>query len=142
MCQAPDLLIVRGFSSVETQDYPQAIADYKRVIEIDPQSLLGWGNLAWTLYRTGDLTGAIEVGRKAQAIDPTAFWIWANLGLCYAAKGDWQSARPLYETRLSGASETAIKGALTEIEKALRKNPDGAALKQAQVLLKSRLLHK
>ena len=58
--------------------YPEAIADAQQALGIDPKSASAWNNIGYSLYKTGDLNGALAAYDKALVLaprqQPSLFW--------------------------------------------------------------------
>jgi tetratricopeptide (TPR) repeat protein len=83
--------------SVNTNDYPAAIAEYKKVLDKLPRSSDTWMRLGETYRRAGDLQGATAAFKKAQEITPNNVTPYVQLALLYDTSGRRDEARPLYE---------------------------------------------
>jgi len=97
----PDLaliLINRGQMHEALKNYPAAIADYKKAIEIDPDSWLPHNNLAF-LYAASEQdelrngAQALEHAQKASDLLPTKYWLtYSALAVAYAETGQFEKA--------------------------------------------------
>ncbi len=65
----------------------KAIEAAQRAIELDPESLLGYGSLGIAYVREGRAEDARAAYVRALACDPDSAWIHANLGLLYRWQG-------------------------------------------------------
>ena len=83
--------------SVGTEDYPTAIAEYKKVLEKMPRSSDVWMRVGETYRRSGDLKSAADSFKKAQEIAPNNVTPYLQLALLYDTTGQKVDARPLYE---------------------------------------------
>ena len=77
-------------------DYDEAIAAYKKVVEIEPDNGDGWNNLGATYLQTARFEESIPVFQKANALLPTAD-TYTNLGIAYTSLGRYADAVPAYE---------------------------------------------
>ncbi len=77
-------------------DYDEAIAAYKKVVEIEPDNGDGWNNLGATYLQTARFEESIPVFQKASALLPTAD-TYTNLGIAYTSLGRYADAVPAYE---------------------------------------------
>ena len=76
-----------GFRHFGEQRWDEAIAAYRRAVEIDPNLAIAWNGLAMALHRKGDLDGAIEAGRRLVALEPDEPLGHTSLSIFYQAKG-------------------------------------------------------
>lgn len=65
----------------------QAVASYRRALELAPELTLAWNGLAMALAEQGDLDGAIEAGRRLVELDPDDPLGHTSLSLFYQRKG-------------------------------------------------------
>jgi serine/threonine protein kinase/tetratricopeptide (TPR) repeat protein len=75
----------------------EAIAEYGKVIELNPESALAHNNLAWFLAtcpepKFRDPNRAVELARKAVDLDPKQPTHWNTLGVTYYRTRDWEGA--------------------------------------------------
>ncbi|MGA3179859.1 MAG: tetratricopeptide repeat protein [Verrucomicrobiota bacterium] len=82
----------------------EAVAQYRKALEINPDYELARNNLGFVLFKKGELEGAIAEYRKALEIQPDDTEAHYRLGIALAGKGD-------------------SKGAIAQFEKALEINP-------------------
>lgn len=94
-------------------------------------------NVGWWQYRAGELQEAIATDKKALALNRNQPIALNNLGLAYAALGDWQDAEPAYRQSLRLSHGKLHYGALVDVQSALQVQPHSAALRQALALLRS-----
>ena len=76
-----------AFQHFTRGEFPEAIAAYRRCLEIAPDHANAWSGLAMALSRTGDLDGAIEAGQRAVALDPEEPLGHTSLSMFYQQKG-------------------------------------------------------
>ena len=86
-----------------------AIADYTKVIEIDPSYPLAYNNRSTAYTDKGDYDRAIADLTKAIEIDPKSVYGQHNRGLAYHKKGayDLAIALPQFDPRLAPVSARA-----------------------------------
>ena len=75
----------------------KALADFERIIEIDPAEPGGHNDLAWFLATALDASvrdpqRAVLLARKAVQLAPGAGGCWNTLGVALYRKGDWKAA--------------------------------------------------
>ena len=77
---------------------PDALAEYKEALRIDPKSVLAYGNLAGTyLYQMGDVSSALPLCQKILELDPGNAWAQDCLGWSYFAKNELPQAQAAFE---------------------------------------------
>jgi tetratricopeptide (TPR) repeat protein len=81
-----------GVSQFYSKNYSAAIAAYDKAIELDPTNAVVFDLKGYSLLRTGDSQGAIDVLKQAIAIDRKYLWAHYDLALAYWAVGDTSSA--------------------------------------------------
>jgi superkiller protein 3 len=105
-------------------DLDKAIAIYRKLIEIDPKSADGYLALSGTLWKKGDLKGAVEVCRTAiERVEPRSVWmVYQVLGTSLEPQGNLDGAIAAYRK----ATELNDKVANTQLllADALRKKGD------------------
>jgi Flp pilus assembly protein TadD len=65
----------------------EAVAGYRRALEVDPALAIAWNGLAMALARQGDLDGAIEAGRRLVELEPDEPLGHTSLSIFYQRKG-------------------------------------------------------
>ena len=65
----------------------EAVAGYRRALELDPKLAIAWNGLAMTRERAGDLDGAIAAARKLVELDPDEALGHTSLSRFYQRKG-------------------------------------------------------
>ncbi|MGA3318297.1 MAG: protein kinase [Candidatus Korobacteraceae bacterium] len=77
---------------------PEALAEYKEAIRIDPRLVLAYGNLGSTyLYQMGDVASAMPVCQKVLELDTGNAWAQDCLGWSYFAKNELPQAQAAFE---------------------------------------------
>jgi Flp pilus assembly protein TadD len=64
-------------------DLVEAIAKYRRCVEIEPDFFDGWHALGMALMKNGDCVAAIEAGKRAVELHPNDQLAWSSLSLLY-----------------------------------------------------------
>jgi tetratricopeptide (TPR) repeat protein len=77
--------------------YAEAIAFYRRVIEVDPADAEAHNDLGLALHYTGASSEALEVLREGTRKDPAFQRVWLTLGFVSANSGDRAAAREALE---------------------------------------------
>ncbi len=65
----------------------EAIAGYRRAVEIDPELAIAWNGLAMALAQRGDLDGALQAGRRLVELEPDDPLGHTSLSMFYQRKG-------------------------------------------------------
>ncbi len=76
-----------AFQHFTRGELPEAVAAYRRAVELDPDHVNAWSGLAMALARSDDLDGAIEAGRRAVELDPDEPLGHTSLSMFYQQKG-------------------------------------------------------
>jgi len=111
IAKSPEQLEYRlalGNISVNSADYPTAIAEYKKILDKAPKSADILLRLGETYRRSGDLDGAVSNFKKAQEVSPNNAVPYLQLALLYDTTGQRSNARPLYEQALRLQPNNAI----------------------------------
>ncbi|PHS02223.1 MAG: hypothetical protein COA78_21655, partial [Blastopirellula sp.] len=109
-------LLLRGTTYDSMGQYPEALADFKRAAELEPEGWIGHFNLAFLLasckdddIRNGTL--ALEHAQKAFDLLPTKYGTsYTILAVAYAELGDFEKAIDLQkQARTLGSEEDYVK---------------------------------
>ena len=65
----------------------EAVAGYRRCLEVDPTYANAWNGLAMALAQQGDLDAAIEAGKKLVELQPEEPLGHTSLSMFYQRKG-------------------------------------------------------
>jgi Flp pilus assembly protein TadD len=65
----------------------EAIAAYRKAIELSPELATAWNGLAMALAKQGDLDAAIEAGLRYVELDPDEPLAHTSLSVLYQQKG-------------------------------------------------------
>lgn len=98
-------LLRRGICYRHNNQFPEALADFNRMISLDSSDVIGYSNLGYTYYEASDLHHAKEQYDKALAINPV-------YPTC------------LYRMAIALFDENRFPDALTYIDRALNESPD------------------
>ena len=112
-------LLRRGIIYRQNDAFPDAIADFKRFVSINPESAIGYSNLGFTYYKANDIPHAKEQYSKALSINPS-----------YPAC--------LYRMSLALFDEGAYFDALGYIDRAIKEKSDSIAYhrRRLKILMK------
>ena len=104
-------LYFRGICYERTKQWPLAEADFKRVLEIEPDNADALNYLGYTWVDRGEnLTEAFEMIRKALELEPNSGAITDSLGWAHYKLGQYEEAKTKLEdaVQLSPSSATII----------------------------------
>jgi len=76
-----------AFSHFAAGRIDEAVAGYRRALELDPELAIAWNGLAMTLERAGDLDGAIAAARRLIELEPDEALGHTSLSRFYQQKG-------------------------------------------------------
>jgi Flp pilus assembly protein TadD len=93
----PDQLLSHAIDEQQHGDFPAAIRDYRKVIELRPNEAQAKVNLGAALVHLGQFDEAIAMYRAALTSVKDKNPILLNLGLAYYKKGDFEHAREQLE---------------------------------------------
>ncbi|MBE2282207.1 MAG: tetratricopeptide repeat protein [Prosthecobacter sp.] len=68
-------------------ELPEAIALYRRCVELKPDFFDGWHALGMALLRTGEVKEAIGAGLMATTLQPNDLLAWTALSQMYVSNG-------------------------------------------------------
>ncbi|MBI2088950.1 MAG: tetratricopeptide repeat protein [Deltaproteobacteria bacterium] len=117
-------------------DYASAAAEYRKVIEVRPESAEAHNNLGVALEKMGDLEGAVGAFTQAIALRGDYSEAWSNRGWAYAGLKRWPEARRDFEHGLK--INPGDDGALYGLSRTLKEARDYAGAGQALRTLTAR----
>ena len=94
---SPDHLLARAIDEQQQGDYPSAIRDYRKLLELRPGAVEAKVNLGAALAHIGDFDGAIAMYLSALPSISQKNAVRLNLALAYYKKGDFASAGEQFE---------------------------------------------
>jgi Flp pilus assembly protein TadD len=103
---------MQGNEFSQTGDFEKAVAEYKKVLDLEPQHVDAMSNLGVAYYNLGQLDEAIEQYSKAIEIAPSDADIHSNLAAAYVQK--YQSSR----------AQGQLESALEEYTEAVELEPN------------------
>jgi tetratricopeptide (TPR) repeat protein len=110
----------RGYQYWLQGDNQQAMDDFRRAAELDPNHYNSRSLLGWLTYLSGDYRRSAEASRAAVSLDPTEPRGHFNQGLALVAAGDTERARQAYEAGIAAANAlTATQVTLARYDEAL-----------------------
>ena len=94
----PDQLLKAAIDEQQHGDYPAAIRDYRKLLELRPDTVEAKVNLGAALAHQGQFDEAIALYQAALPSLSFKNPVLLNLGLAYYKKGDFASAQEQFET--------------------------------------------
>src|ERR1700730_15575487 len=91
--QDADQILKAAIDAQQHGDYDAAIRDYRRVLELRPNTFEAKVNLGAALVHQGQFDAAIDQYKSALASSPQNRAVLLNLALAYYKKGDFKAAR-------------------------------------------------
>ena len=79
----------RGIILLKKGQYSQALMDFKKATDLDPNFLLGYNNIALCYRAIGNIEYAVKYLMKVIQIDPNILETRINLGSCYSDLGKY-----------------------------------------------------
>lgn len=76
-----------GFAHFAAGRVDQALASYRRALELDPQLAIAWSGVSRALERQGQLDEAIEAARRVVELEPEDPLSHTNLSRLYMQNG-------------------------------------------------------
>jgi Flp pilus assembly protein TadD len=130
---APDHVEARtllGWLKMEVhRDYPAAIKEYVRVVELQPDAAGAFNNLGVAYKKNGDLEKAVDNFNRALELRQDYSEALSNRGWSYAEQGRWSEARRDFERALELNPDD--QGALYGLSRVLREQRDYAGAQKA-----------
>lgn len=93
--------MIRGKLALEAKRYQDAVVEFRKAIEADPESVSAYVNLGSTLVQLGDSKGASEQFEKALTIDSNNLTARFNLAVLFAKANEHQKAIVHLQTLLT-----------------------------------------
>jgi tetratricopeptide (TPR) repeat protein len=93
----PDQLLKSAIEEQQHGDYPSAIRDYRKVLELRPNIIEAKVNLAAALVHVGQYDTAIAMYREVLPALSFKNPVLLNLGLAYYKKGDFKNASEQFD---------------------------------------------
>jgi tetratricopeptide (TPR) repeat protein len=93
----PDQLLNTAIEAQQHGDYQAAIRDYRKLLELRPDTVEAKVNLGAALAHVGDFDGAIAMYKSALPSMSQKNGVLRDLALAYYKKGDFQNANEQFE---------------------------------------------
>lgn len=92
-----DVHLVAGLLKTNVGLYEQAVADFQRVIELQPNNADAYRRLGMVYSNTNQLEEAVAAFRRAIAVQPQNFRNYRELGTFYMDRDNYAEAIPFYK---------------------------------------------
>ncbi len=115
----PELFVAQGQLYETTGQYPKAIDNYSKALEIEPKNVSAMVSLARLHDRQNDPAKSIEFYKKAIELSPTDASMHVELGMIYKKQGQLAAAKESFQRAVNlqpkdAGHRTALAGALLE----------------------------
>jgi tetratricopeptide (TPR) repeat protein len=113
-----ELQLLMGTTAFTAGDFPRAVADLQKSVELNPKLSDAWSYYGLALFATGEVTRSREAFLKALALDPNDFQSNLNIGLSMRLDKRYDEGLPYFERALSvrpGDLATQYQIALTKL---------------------------
>lgn len=97
---------MEGIRYAKQQDYDRAIASFTRAVQVDPNYIRGYVNLAIIYKKLQDFQEAINYLQKAREIDPNLVDIYTNLSDIYRQQGNFEKAKEYADKAIELTQDT------------------------------------
>ena len=81
-----------GVEHLRRSEFIDAIAAFRKAVEIDPKLVRAWNNLGSALAQAGDMQDSVDAFKRAVALSPEDLQLRMNLGIALRAMGDADAA--------------------------------------------------
>jgi tetratricopeptide (TPR) repeat protein len=127
-----------AFDLLTKGQHDKALAEFRKLVEIEPDDTAALNNLGSALSETGQFDQAVAQFRKVLSIDPDNYKAYSNLGVALGRIGKFEEAAAQFEQALSISPDDArthsafgavlfnsgrADAAMPHLEKALDLNP-------------------
>jgi tetratricopeptide (TPR) repeat protein len=96
-----DALLASGIRHMEDGRMGPAVADFTRVIELQPEFAEGWNKRATAYYIMGDLDQSLHDCDEVIKRNPSHFGALSGYGLIYVQRGELERALEYFERALA-----------------------------------------
>jgi tetratricopeptide (TPR) repeat protein len=97
-----------GSALATTRKYEPAMAEFQKVLQIEPKSTMAYVRLAQLDLLKGQPDAALDYYQKALALEPTSPTVNTAIGDVYLSKGDLKSAGKYFQTALAQNSRDPV----------------------------------
>jgi tetratricopeptide (TPR) repeat protein len=99
---------MNGSALATAKKYDAASAEFQKVLQIDPKSVMGYVRLAQLHQVMGQPDAALDSYQKALALQPTSPVVNTAIGDIYLSKGDLKSAGKYFQAALAENSHDPV----------------------------------
>jgi len=85
-------LTQQGWQLWQDQKYPEALADFQKAVDLNPNETNAWNDLGWAQFNCGEPHGAEQSFQKVIALDPKAPGALNGLGQIYLSERKYDAA--------------------------------------------------
>ncbi len=100
-----DLLMARAVATMDSDNYPVALALLDAIVGLQPEWAEGWNKRATARYLSGDAEGAMADIARTLALDPRHLGALAGMGMILEDAGRRDDALRAYERALAIAPQ-------------------------------------
>ena len=104
-------------------------------LQARPDDAECWGRLGWRQFKAGSYAASVNSSHHALILDKRLASAWLNLGLCYAAQGNWPLAQRTYVNALPHCRTEDLQTGIADLAVAVRNHPDQEVLQKSFLLL-------
>ena len=77
--------------------YDQAVREYQRAIQLNPELVVIRNNLSMVYLEQGNYAGAIQESKRALELNPDNATSYNNIGMAYFREGDFPAAEKYWQ---------------------------------------------
>ena len=99
---------IYGSALATAKKYDQAMAEFQKVLQIDPKSMMAYFRMAQLHQVMGQTDAALDSYQKALALQPTSPMVNNAIGNLYLSKDDLKSAGKYFQAALAENSHDPV----------------------------------
>ncbi len=99
---------MNGSALATAKKYDAATAEFQKVLQIDPKSMLAYVRIAQIHHVAGQTDAALDYYQKALALQPNSTMVNTAIGDVYMTKGDLKSAGKYFQAALAENSHDPV----------------------------------
>ncbi len=96
-----ELRLLMGTTAFTARDFPHAVADLRKAVEMNPALPDAWTYYGLALLATGEMTASRNAFLKALEHDPNDFQANLNVGTQFRLDQDYEHAMPYLQRALA-----------------------------------------
>ncbi len=104
----PSAHFMNGSALATAKKYDVAVAEFQKVLQLDPKSMMAYVRLAQLHQVMGQPDAALDSYQKALALQPTSSAVNTAIGDVYLSKGDLKSAGKYFQAALAENSHDPV----------------------------------